>query len=92
VRALQQTDAMIDPAHILEMVTIHGAHALGQTGTLGELSFGAAADCIAVPYHGPVERAVESVLQHQGPVSGTWIGGELVFQHGLPEPIDSPSI
>lgn len=92
VRALIQTDAMIDPTHILEMVTVHGAHALGQAGKLGELSVGAAADCIAVPYNGTLERAVESVLQHQGPVSGTWIGGKLVFQHRLPEPVDSPNI
>ena len=83
VRALLQTDAHLDPQRVLEMVTVHGARALGQSGVLGELIPGARADFTAVPYAGAPETTVETILQHHGPVSGTWIDGRLVFHHQL---------
>lgn len=86
VRALLQTDALLEPQRVLEMVTIHGAHALRRSGELGELSPGACADFTAVPYAGDLPSAVESILHHEGPVAGTWIDGRLVFRHQLDAP------
>jgi aminodeoxyfutalosine deaminase len=90
VRALLQTDALLEPQRVLEMVTLHGAHALRQSGNLGELIPGARADFAAIPYSGELSTAVESILHHEGPVAGTWINGRLVFRHQLEAPPMTP--
>jgi len=49
MREVQKAHGLTD-RDVLEMATLHGARALGQTGTLGELSPGSAADLAAFPY------------------------------------------
>jgi cytosine/adenosine deaminase-related metal-dependent hydrolase len=58
------------------MATIHGARALGMEGFIGELSPGAHADAIAIPYAGGIDDLLESIVQHRGDVAASMIGGE----------------
>jgi cytosine/adenosine deaminase-related metal-dependent hydrolase len=64
------------PEKILRMVTINGAVALGSKGQIGELSENALADLIALPFTGQAVDALEAVVQHQGAVAGSMIGGQ----------------
>jgi cytosine/adenosine deaminase-related metal-dependent hydrolase len=57
MRQVQDVHGLTD-RDVVEMATLHGARALGQAGTLGELSPGSTADLVAFPYpkthtHGP---------------------------------------
>jgi len=63
---------------LLDLVTRNPARALGRAGRLGELTPGAWADLIAVPYTGPLAAACDAVLQHTGPVTATMIAGQWV--------------
>lgn len=56
------------PGDILKMTTLAPAHAIGQRGMLGELTPGALADLIAIPYAGPVPEAVEAFVENRSPV------------------------
>ena len=49
-------------------------------GVLGELSPGAKADLIAIPYPGGPEGVAEAVLHHQGPVAASMIDGDWALQ------------
>jgi cytosine/adenosine deaminase-related metal-dependent hydrolase len=82
IRALAQTDALLEPQRILEMATVNGARALGQAGQLGELVPGAWADLTSFPFAGSPDAAVEAILHHEGLVTGTMIGGEWVSGRG----------
>jgi cytosine/adenosine deaminase-related metal-dependent hydrolase len=64
------------PDTILNLATVNGARALGRAGELGELSQGALADLIAVPFAGRVAGACEAVVHHSGPVAASMIGGQ----------------
>ena len=64
------------PETILKMATVNGARALGRQGALGELSAGARADLIAIPFSGRPADAYEAVVQHAGPVAASMIDGE----------------
>jgi cytosine/adenosine deaminase-related metal-dependent hydrolase len=63
---------------ILALATVNAARALGMAGQLGQLSEGAWADWIAVPFSGPIGSALEAVLNHRGPVTMSMIGGEWI--------------
>jgi cytosine/adenosine deaminase-related metal-dependent hydrolase len=76
MRALAETNPSVSPAAILEMATINGAHALGMTGQIGELSPGAFADLITLPFTGKVADAGKAVLQHTGNVTAAMIDGK----------------
>ena len=60
---------------ILRMATVNGARALRRSGRLGELSSGAQADLIAVPYTGSPRSASRAAVMHEGPVRASMIGG-----------------
>ncbi len=60
---------------LLSCVTVNPARALGMAGQVGELSDGAFADLMTVPYAGPVESALDVVLQHAGPVRDVMVDG-----------------
>jgi len=45
------------------MATVNGAKAFGLAGKIGELSSGAIADMIALPFSGKVKDVPETVLQ-----------------------------
>lgn len=79
MRALAEKDKAISPAEILEMATVNGARALGHAKKIGELSAGAFADLIAIPFAGKMARAYETVLQHAGNVTGSMIQGRWVI-------------
>jgi len=61
---------------ILRMATMNGARALGQPGRLGQLSGGALADLIALPWRGKLHRATDDVLEHRGSVTASLIDGK----------------
>ena len=58
------------------MATMNGARALALPGGLGEMSNGAVADLIALPWTGKTERLTEDVLQHRGDVKASLINGK----------------
>src|SRR5262249_19331370 len=61
---------------ILEMATLHGARALGLAGLAGELSPGAFADLITIPFNGKRADAFDAVVQHRGDVSTSMIDAQ----------------
>jgi aminodeoxyfutalosine deaminase len=61
---------------IVEMATINGARALGLAQRVGELSAGALADSIAIPYAGNTAEAFQAVVEHAGDVSASMIDGQ----------------
>jgi hypothetical protein len=48
---------------------------------LGELSAGALADMVAIPFAGAPVSAWDAIVHHAGPVSESWIAGESVSPH-----------
>jgi cytosine/adenosine deaminase-related metal-dependent hydrolase len=79
MRALANHDKAITPGEILEMATIRGARALGAAGKIGELTPGAYADIIAVPFTGKFAALREAVIQHTGRVAASMIEGRWVI-------------
>jgi len=75
MRALASLDPAISAGEILEMVTRRGARALGLAGKIGELSPGAFADVIALPFAGKISSIADAVLEHAGNVSASLIEG-----------------
>ena len=75
MRTLADHDKSVSPPEILQMATVNGARALGLAGKIGELSKGAFADLIAIPFAGKFSRAPEAVLEHSGPVAASLIEG-----------------
>jgi cytosine/adenosine deaminase-related metal-dependent hydrolase len=65
----------VGPARILRMATLNGAKALGRTGKLGELTAGAEADLIAIPFPGALRVASRTAVTFDGDVSASMIGG-----------------
>ena len=82
MRALADHDKAVSPAGILEMATVNGALALGLAGKAGELSSGAFADLIALPFSGKSRNIYEAVLQHTGNVSASLIDGRWAIPPG----------
>ena len=80
MRALATNDPGLAPAKILRMATVNGAHALGMSGQIGELSKGALADLIAVPFRTETKAAYGAVLAHAGPVCASMIDGKWVMR------------
>jgi cytosine/adenosine deaminase-related metal-dependent hydrolase len=79
MRLLADHDKAITPAEVLELATVNGARALGLAGKAGQLSSGAFADLIAVPFPGKSRNIYEAVLQHTGNVSASLIEGRWVI-------------
>lgn len=75
MRALADKDPSVTPSELLDMVTVNGARALGLAGKIGELSAGAFADLIAIPFAGKARDLSEAVLQYSGAVSASLIEG-----------------
>jgi aminodeoxyfutalosine deaminase len=71
-------DSTVSAEHILRLATVNGAQALGLKGRLGQLSAGAYADLIAIPYPGGKTSVYEKAIHHQGPVSASMVGGRWV--------------
>jgi len=75
IRRLLETHPHVAPESAIRFVTTNPARAIGWAGRLGEVSAGAAADLIAIPYSGPAEAAAEAVTRHSGPVAWTMVAG-----------------
>ncbi|MCU0770568.1 MAG: amidohydrolase family protein [Verrucomicrobia bacterium] len=65
----------VAPATLLRMVTVNAAKALGQAGRLGELSAGAEADLVAVPFDGSARDAARAAVHFDGHVRASLIRG-----------------
>ena len=75
MRALAEKDKTISAEEILGMATVNGARALGLTKKIGELTPGAFADLIAIPFNSRATKVHEAVLQHSGNVAASMIDG-----------------
>jgi aminodeoxyfutalosine deaminase len=75
MRALADDDKALSPSQIIEMATVNGARALGLAGKCGELSHGALADLVAVPFPTKSRNIYGTVLEHTGNVSASLIEG-----------------
>ncbi len=76
MQTLAAAQPALKPAAILRMATVNGARALGMAGQIGEITQGAFADLIALPFSGPMPTIHEAVLQHRGNVSASLINGQ----------------
>jgi cytosine/adenosine deaminase-related metal-dependent hydrolase len=75
MQALARSNPTLPPQAILKMATVNGARALGLAGKIGELSGGAFADIIALPFSGNISDAADAVVNHSGPVRAAMIDG-----------------
>ena len=75
MRTFSERHTDVAPATILKMATMNGARALGLDGQAGELSANSFADLIAIPYAGSLAGVYKAVVNHQGGVSASMIGG-----------------
>ena len=75
MRALADKDKNISAEEILRMATVNGARALGLAKKIGELSPGASADLIVIPYSAQPANIYETVLAHSGNVTASMIEG-----------------
>jgi cytosine/adenosine deaminase-related metal-dependent hydrolase len=75
MRAFAQRHPAVAPSTILGLATLNGAKALGQAGRLGELTPGAEADLVAIPFAGSPRTAFRAAVTHVGPVMGSMIQG-----------------
>lgn len=78
MRAFAAKNPHVAPENLLRMVTTNAATALGLSGTIGELSPGARADVIAVPFSGGARDVLDQVVHHTGPVGAMLIDGRWV--------------
>jgi cytosine/adenosine deaminase-related metal-dependent hydrolase len=78
MRELAHKESGLSPNEIVRMATVKAALALGLAGSAGELSAGAFADLIAVPYSGERQAFNEHVVHFSQPVSSSMIGGKWV--------------
>jgi aminodeoxyfutalosine deaminase len=76
MRALALREPALSPAKILRMATVNGARALGLVGKIGELSAGAFADLIAVPFTGEMAEVGEALVHYQDHVRASMIAGQ----------------
>jgi cytosine/adenosine deaminase-related metal-dependent hydrolase len=75
MRALAERESWLGSQRVVKMATVNGAQALGMAGRLGQLSPGAEADLIALPFAGNTSRLYDIVLEHTGPLASSLIGG-----------------
>ena len=75
MRALSAREPELSPELLVKMATTRAAKALGLEGKIGELSPGARADLIAIPFSGAQRNVAEAVLCHQVAVTASMIGG-----------------
>jgi cytosine/adenosine deaminase-related metal-dependent hydrolase len=76
MRALTAREPWLSARQIVRMATLNGARALGLAGRVGELSAGAFADLVALPFAGKVADIYDAVLHHAGDVAASMIDGQ----------------
>jgi cytosine/adenosine deaminase-related metal-dependent hydrolase len=75
MRALARNEPSLPARSIVRMATLNGARALGMGGEIGELSVGALADLVALPFAGRIADVYDGVLHHPGGVAASMING-----------------
>jgi cytosine/adenosine deaminase-related metal-dependent hydrolase len=75
MRHLRRNFPHVSSPEIVDMVTRRPARAIGLSGELGEISAGAYADLIAVPYTGPIGDAFDALLDNSLPITWMMVGG-----------------
>jgi cytosine/adenosine deaminase-related metal-dependent hydrolase len=75
MRILAQKSPELASTTILRMATLNAAEALGRSGELGELSAGAAADLIVIPFDGKPASVEEAAVHHESEVAASMIAG-----------------
>ncbi len=76
MRALAEREPSLAPDTILGMATVNSARALGMSRRIGELSEGAFADLIAIPFRGAASEVSSAVTRYTGDVTVSMIDGE----------------
>jgi cytosine/adenosine deaminase-related metal-dependent hydrolase len=76
MQTLAAAQPQLAPKNILQMATLNGARALGMSGQVGEISEGAFADMIALPFSGKLPAIYENILNHRGNVAASLIDGQ----------------
>lgn len=79
MRRFREKTPAISADEIIRMTTMGGAKALDQVGLLGEISPDAFADLVGIPFSGTTNKLSDAILDHRGPVAGTWVAGQRVF-------------
>ena len=79
MHALKTARPGLSAEQILKMATISGAQALGMLGEIGELSWNAFADLIAVPFESSISEVHEAVVTFPGHVGASMIDGQWVI-------------
>jgi aminodeoxyfutalosine deaminase len=82
MRVLADAEPALPHKKIVQMATINGGRALGMAGQVGELSLGALADLVAIPFTGKASEAWSAIVNHRGDVSASMIGGGWVIGPG----------
>jgi cytosine/adenosine deaminase-related metal-dependent hydrolase len=75
MRTVSQTQPWLAPIEILEMATVNGARALGQSNRLGKIRAGCYADLIAIPSDGDDADLFEKIIAWAEPVTWMLIDG-----------------
>jgi cytosine/adenosine deaminase-related metal-dependent hydrolase len=75
MRVLADRHPWLSAQAILRLCTVNAARALGQPATLGQLAPRALADIIALPLAEKPRTISENILEYQGPVAASMIGG-----------------
>lgn len=68
MRAARAAHPWLTPEQLLRTVTMEAAAALGMAGELGEITPGARADLIALPFQGQIDDLLPAILEHDAPV------------------------
>ena len=76
MRAVQKNHPSLSPGEIFDMVTRNPAKAIGFRGKLGQISPGALADLVAVPFTGNTSAALEGVIANRTPIPWRLINGQ----------------
>ena len=79
MRAFAAAHPSLAPKSILRMATVNGALALGMRHQIGELSQGAFADLVALPFTGKIKDVYDALMQHTGDVAASMIDGRWVI-------------
>ncbi|MBT5846277.1 MAG: amidohydrolase family protein [Verrucomicrobiales bacterium] len=61
---------------LLQCVTVNPARAMGMAGQVGELTVDAFADLMTLPFAGPIEFAMEAIVNHTGPAQRVMLYGK----------------
>jgi cytosine/adenosine deaminase-related metal-dependent hydrolase len=80
MQALARTNPEVQAQTILKMATTNGACALGMAGKIGELSGGAFADLVMLPFSGAISDVYSMVVNYSGKISAAMIDGRWIYQ------------